>query len=84
MMSTDSSQRCPGGVELEPEPLELVVLVPAAKPDVDAAAGQQVERGDLFGDDERMVQRHDDDRRADAQRVVFAAIYVASWTGRAR
>jgi len=55
------------GVELEPEPLELVVLVAAAEPDVDPAPGEEVERRDLLRGDERMVQRHDDHRGADAQ-----------------
>ena len=59
----------PGAVELQPEPLELVVLVAAPEPDIDAPARQLVQRGNLLRDDERMVQRHDDDggaRRAAA------------------
>src|SRR6266850_648538 len=54
--------------ELQAEPLELVVLIAAPEADVDPAAGQQVERGDLLGDNQRMVQRHHDDRRPDPQR----------------
>ena len=54
-------------LQLEAEALELVVLVAAAETDVDASAGQEIERRDLLGDDERMVQRNHDDRRADAQ-----------------
>src|SRR5205085_1995003 len=54
-------------VELEPEALELVVLVAAAEADVHAPAREEIERRDLFGDDERMVEWDHDDGGADAQ-----------------
>src|SRR3989442_1867875 len=54
-------------LELEAEPLELVVLVAAAEADVEAPAAQQVERGNLLGDHQWMVERHDDDGRAHPQ-----------------
>src|SRR5204863_7639051 len=54
-------------LQLESEALELVVLVAAAETDVHAAAREQIERGDLLGHDQRVMQRHDDDGGAHAQ-----------------
>src|SRR5688572_6637797 len=54
-------------IELETEALELVALVAAAEPDVDASAGEQVERRDLLGDDQGMMYREHDHRRAHPQ-----------------
>ena len=55
------------GRQLQTEALELVVLVAAPEPDVDPAAGQQIQRGDLLGDDQRMVERDHDDGGAHPQ-----------------
>src|SRR2546425_9213334 len=54
-------------LQLEAEPLELVALVAAAEPDVEAPAAEQVERRDLLGDHQRVVERHHDDGRAHSQ-----------------
>src|SRR5262249_47066666 len=54
-------------LELETEALELVVLVAAAEADVDAAAGQQIERRDSLREAGRVGRGDTDARRADAQ-----------------
>jgi hypothetical protein len=43
------------------------VLVAAPEPDVEAPAGQEIQRRDLLGDHEGVVERHHDDGRAHAQ-----------------
>ena len=53
------------GAELQPEARELVGRAAAAEPDRQPAAGQGVERGQLLGDRQRVVERQDDQRRAD-------------------
>src|SRR6266478_1230118 len=54
-------------VQLEPQPLELVVLVAPPEPDVDAPPGEEIEGRDLFGDHERVVEGNHDDGRAHAE-----------------
>ena len=46
--------------------LELVALIAPAQAHVEAPAGEQVDGGDLLGDDQRVMQRDDDHRGADA------------------
>src|SRR5262249_46204895 len=53
-------------LELETEALELVWLIAAPESDVEPAAGQEIQGGDLLGDHQGMVERHDDDGRPDA------------------
>src|SRR5207244_11257353 len=58
-------------LELEAEALELVVLVAAPEADVDPPAREEIERGDLLGHDERVVQRTTMTAVPTRNRVVF-------------
>ncbi len=49
------------------EPGELVVAIALADPEIEPAAGQEVERRGLFGEQHRIVPRQHDDRRAKPQ-----------------
>ena len=56
----------PAFAQLDPQALELVSLIAAAQAHVEASAAEQIDGGDLLGDDERMMQWYHDHGGADA------------------
>src|SRR5215510_9180938 len=55
----------PAALQIETEALELVGLIAAPEAHIDAPAGQEIQRRNLLGDHQGMVERHYDDRGAD-------------------
>ena len=60
-----------GLFKFEAEALEFIILIPAAEADIEPPAAEQIERGDFFGDHQRVMQRHHDHRSTHAQRFGF-------------
>src|SRR5262245_12254571 len=55
----------PAALQIETEALELVGLIAAPEADIDTPAGQEIQRRNLLGDHQGMVERHHDDCGAD-------------------
>ena len=60
---------------------ELEGSIPAPHSDDESAAAQDVERGGFLGEPERVMERHDIDRRANADALGAAASVAASTLG---
>jgi hypothetical protein len=56
--------------EVDPECVELVLAIAGAGADDQLAAGEDVERGQLFGKGDRVVERDLDDRGRQRDRVI--------------
>ena len=66
----------PAGVDVHAQAVELLLLVAGADAEVDSAPAEHVQHGYFFGHQDGVVERQDDDRRADAD-VLRAAHHRA-------
>ena len=73
MMSMDSSKRAPPSSIGNAEAGEFVVPIAFADAEIEPPAGQQVDRGGLFGEQHRIVPGQHDDRGAEPQGGGFGA-----------